>query len=115
MSKTNQLIASKLRELAELFDGQQQEAPKAQPKVETPKVETPKVETPKVETPKVETPTKATKAHTLDDIRTAMAKLIGSGKRDHALSILSKVGVAKVSEIPEDKFDFVMVAVDDVK
>jgi SWI/SNF-related matrix-associated actin-dependent regulator 1 of chromatin subfamily A len=50
---------------------------------------------------------------TIDTIRQAMAKLIGSGKRDLALSILAKVGVAKVSEIPEDKFDFVMVAINE--
>jgi hypothetical protein len=33
-----------------------------------------------------------------------MAKLIGAGKRDQALAILAKLGVAKVSEIPEERF-----------
>lgn len=84
----NQLIARKLRELADLFDAAQTET-KADP---TP--------TP---TP-APTAAPAPTAVTLDDIRGAMAKLIGSGKREAAVAILAELQVSKVSEIPEDKY-----------
>jgi hypothetical protein len=41
---------------------------------------------------------------TLDHIRQAMAKLIGAGKREHALAVLAELGVKKVSEITEEQF-----------
>jgi SWI/SNF-related matrix-associated actin-dependent regulator of chromatin subfamily A-like protein 1 len=103
------LIAAKLRELANLFD-MAEEAPKTVEQEAKPvKAIKPVPTDPEKQ---IELPGST---HTLDDVRTSMAKLIGAGKRDQALAILAKFGVAKVSDIPEDKFASVLAAVADCK
>jgi hypothetical protein len=104
------LIAQKLRELAALFE----EVPTSKAEVaHEPKAEVahePKAEVapePKAEVapePKVQKPT-------LVDIRTAIAQLIGSGKRDKAVEIIKNHGAAKVSDIQPSHFASVMEAI----
>ncbi len=116
------LIAAKLRELAELFEANEEPIAKIIDQANDKQLKAVEEATKSVEAAKpvkaakpvpTETSVKTVEPITLDTIRQAMAKLIGAGKRDLALSILAKVGVAKVSEIPEDKFDFVMVAINE--
>jgi SWI/SNF-related matrix-associated actin-dependent regulator 1 of chromatin subfamily A len=98
------LIAAKLRELASLFD-LAEEAPK------------PKADEQEAPKPKVTKPAKQVEieAFTLDHIRQAMAKLIGTGKREQALAILAELGVKKVSEITEDQFSRTMELVNEAR
>ena len=103
------LIAAKLRELAELFDLVEQEAPKAIEQ-EAPKAIEQEAPTPKKPAKQVEI-----EAFTLDHIRQAMAKLIGAGKRDRALEILAELGVKKVSEIGEEQFSQTMELVNEAR
>ena len=109
------LISQKLRELANLFD-EQETKPVEQ---ESTKPVEQEAKQPKATKPVPTDPEKQIElpgsTHTLDDVRTSMAKLIGAGKRDQALAILAKFGVAKVSDIPEDKFGSVLAAVADCK
>jgi SWI/SNF-related matrix-associated actin-dependent regulator 1 of chromatin subfamily A len=88
------LIAQKLRELAALFE----EVPTSKAEV----AHEPKAEV--APEPKVQEPT-------LDDIRTAIAQLIGSGKRDKAVEIIKNHGAAKVSDIQPSHFASVMEAI----
>jgi len=94
-------ISLKLRELADLFDTQEDG-----PIEEVKPVEEIK---PVEKTKPVEESKQVT--YTLDDLREAMASLIGSGKRDQAIAILQKAGVKKVSEIEKDQFADVMGAI----
>jgi hypothetical protein len=87
------LIAQKLRELADLFDQQTEAAPKAV-KQKPVKIE-----------PEAAPIDVAAAPYTLDDLRQGMAELIGSGKRDKVIAILANLGVKKVSDIEEDKFE----------
>jgi hypothetical protein len=89
----NVLIAQKLRELASLFD-EVQEASKPVQEASKPVQEA---------------------SITLDTIRVAMAQLLGEGKRDKVIAILSVVGVKKVSDLTEDKFAETMVQINDAR
>jgi SNF2 family DNA or RNA helicase len=95
------LIATKLRELANLFD-MAEEAPAVEQ--EAPKQKAKPVPTDPEKQIELSIETTNQAGPTLDSLRNAMAKLIGAGKRDQALAILAKLGVAKVSEIPEERF-----------
>lgn len=134
------LIAAKLRELAELFEGiepiakvigqendkqlkaieqkvAEQEAPKVTEQ-EVPKAadqEAPKAVDQEVPKAKNQAKQMEIEPFTLDNIRQAMARLIGAGKRDRALAILAQIGVAKVSEITEDKFDQTMELINETR
>ena len=106
------LIAAKLRELASLFDlAEETTKPKAVEQEEPkPKAVEQEVPTPKKTAKQVEI-----EAFTLDHIRQAMAKLIGTGKREQALAILAELGVKKVSEITEDQFSRTMELVNEAR
>jgi hypothetical protein len=108
------LIAAKLRELASLFD-LAEEAPK--PKADEQEAPKPKADEQEAPKPKVTKPAKQVEieAFTLDHIRQAMAKLIGTGKREQALAILAELGVKKVSEITEDQFSRTMELVNEAR
>ena len=106
------LIAAKLRELASLFDlAEETTKPKAVEQ-EEPK---PKAVEQEVPTPKKTAKQMEIEAFTLDHIRQAMAKLIGTGKREQALAILAELGVKKVSEITEDQFSRTMELVNEAR
>lgn len=107
-SKMNQtLIAQKLRELADLFDEQSLTIIKeAQPPKPVPSKPIKTVQA--VEPAQIELELPTVPKTTLDDLRQGMAELIGAGKRDKVLSILSGLGVKKVSDIAEDKFEETM-------
>ena len=96
----NVLIAQKLRELASLFD-EVQEAFKPVQEAFKPVQEASK-------------PVKEASI-TLDTIRVAMAQLLGEGKREKVITILSTVGVKKVSDLTEDKFAETMVQINDAR
>lgn len=112
-SKMNHtLIAQKLRELAELFDEQSlaiiKDAVPSKP-IKTVQAEAPKTKIVEPAQIELELPTKS--ETTLDDLRQGMAELIGAGKRDKVLSILAGLGVKKVSDIAEDRFDEAMSSI----
>ena len=102
------LIAAKLRELAELFEGMEPTAKAVEQ--EEPKTVEQEVPTPKKPAKQVEI-----EPLTLDHIRQAMAKLIGAGKREQALAILAELGVKKVSEIHEEQFSQTMELVNEAR
>jgi SWI/SNF-related matrix-associated actin-dependent regulator 1 of chromatin subfamily A len=95
----NVAIASKLRELAELFSSLSTTAGVKEPKQEQVEVSEEKP-TPAPATTKV--------ALTLDHIREGMAKMIDVGKRADALKIIADTGAKKVSEIPSGHYESVM-------
>ena len=106
------LIAAKLRELASLFDlAEETTKPKAVEQ-EEPK---PKAVEQEVPTPKKTAKQMEIEACTLDHSRHALAKLIGTGKREQALAILAELGVKKVSEITEDQFSRTMELVNEAR
>jgi len=91
-----ELIAAKLRELAELFEAVEKET---RPVKETFSPEEAPVQEVKAEQPA---------AVTLNNVREMLAKLIDAGKRDKAISILKNNGAAKVGDLKEDKFNEVV-------
>lgn len=113
-----QLISQKLRELAYLFDEstmtQHKDAESAKP-VQAKPIKTVQAKAPEPvqieQIEQIELELQTPPETTLDDLRQGMAELIGSGKRDTVLAILAKLGVKKVSDIPEDKFGQAMAAI----
>lgn len=95
----NASIASKLRELAELFDQSQAKVENAAPVQSEPEVKP---------EPQVKTETKS--EATIEQVREALAQLIDAGKREAAMKILKDNGANKVGELVDEKFAAVVAA-----
>jgi len=110
------LIAAKLRELAELFEVNEEPIAKIIDQANDKQFKAVEKAAKSVEAAKlvekaakpVEEVSPPTQSVTLDDIRKAMAQLIGAGKRDRVFEILGEIGAAKVSDIKEESFASVM-------
>lgn len=69
-------------------------------KKETPKEKVPKIKSPKKETPKSD--------YTLEDLQKNFGELAKAGLKPKLKELLSKHEVAKVSELPTEKYGIVM-------
>ncbi len=102
----NSAIASKLRELADVFEG------KAAPQAEIKKGKVEHEAKAETKAAEAKTETKAAEpTTTIDNVRDALAKLIDAGKRDVALKVLTDHGAAKVGELKAENFESVVKAI----
>ena len=119
------LIATKLRELADLFEGVTIDTPiiaqpaeekrtKAKPEPENKAKAEPENKAKAAPEPEYVAEAE-TESITLDDLREAAAKLIGSGKREMVLSILKDFNANKISEILESEYSLAMARLKEAK